>query len=140
LFFDHTNFDVMSGGGNIIHARTLVIMLPFWALVHRFLFDSRQFQGCKSNSIFHTDMLYKLSSLEYGRDDLGVYHMKKGTIEHHVIDPKMADTNCRKCASWSTNTDEEKGEHDLWSAEGSMFSYVWFWILWPFIVMNMLLK
>lgn len=43
--------------------------------------DSRQFQGCKRNSIYFTDTSFKLSSREYGRDDLGVYDMKEGIVE-----------------------------------------------------------
>ncbi|XP_078153188.1 F-box protein At4g35733-like [Carex rostrata] len=67
--------------------------------------DSRQFQGCKRSSIYFTDMMIKISSHKYGRDDLGVYDMKEDTTEPYYPPkifqpfnqpPIWLTPNCRK--------------------------------------------
>lgn len=70
--------------------------------------DSKQFQGCKRNSIYFTDVhvFCKLSSREYGCHDLGVYDMKKDVVEPYyppeifqpIHEPPIWLTpNCNTC-------------------------------------------
>ncbi|KAJ3700154.1 hypothetical protein LUZ61_003859 [Rhynchospora tenuis] len=43
--------------------------------------DSQLFPGCKRNSIYFTDMMFKVNPDVYGCDDLGIYDFTTDTIE-----------------------------------------------------------